>query len=122
MIWLLWMFSAQATQLSVEPALKVRNSVVVQCMDRGRPCEGKTVSVVLRPDLSDSQELAIGVTDSRGRVRWTPDRSGVAELRADNARLRVAIPWPRPPSESLLLMVLLLATCLGSAWYGLRKR
>jgi hypothetical protein len=36
------------------------------------PTGGETVTVVHRPGIVGEEEIAIGITDARGRVRWTP--------------------------------------------------
>src|SRR5690606_11937455 len=49
---------------------------------RERPVAGATVQVVYREGLGGERQRAVGITDSRGRVRWTPELSGVVEIRA----------------------------------------
>ena len=46
------------------------------------PQAGQTVRVIHRPGLAAEQEQAIGITDARGTVEWTPALPGVARVRA----------------------------------------
>ena len=56
-----------------------------------QPAPGETVRVVHRPGLTGEEDLAIGITDGRGRVRWTPTQGGIAVVRAGDERLPVEV-------------------------------
>ncbi|MBT3222146.1 MAG: hypothetical protein HN348_23985 [Proteobacteria bacterium] len=88
---------------------------------RGKPKVGATISVIHRPGLDGEQQLAIGITDSRGRVRWTPEQSGVASIKANDDEFPLRISWPHPPSQTALLLGLLFLTSIGTAVYGWRR-
>jgi len=88
--------------------------------DLGRPEPGATVQVVYRPGLDGERQRAIGITDSLGRVRWTPEVGGVAEVRAGQERRLVAVAWPSPPLGSVVLLVLIALSGLGFSGYGWR--
>ncbi len=87
-----------------------------------RPVPGATVQVVHRGGLGGERQRAIGITDSRGRVRWTPELPGVAEVRAGDARRPVAIAWSRRPVGTLAALALLVLAGLGFAGYGWTPR
>ena len=59
-------------------AVEGQPNVVVLTDINGRPRGGETVRVVHRPGLSGEREVAIGITDGLGRVRWTPDLAGLS--------------------------------------------
>ena len=121
MIFLLTMV-ALASPISVSAPPQPSAEIEVTYTDeRGKPAVGATISVVHRPGLDGEQQLAIGITDSRGRVRWTPDQSGVANIRANDDELAVQVAWPNPPSQTALLLALLFVTSLGTAAYGWRR-
>ena len=58
------------------PALIGAEVVIAVTDEQGDPAGGETVRVVHRPGLAGEREVAVGITDGRGRVRWTPDASG----------------------------------------------
>ena len=103
---------ARAT-IAVEPApVRGVESVVRVTDDKGRPEVGRTVRVVLRPGLDGEREEAVGITDGRGRVRWTPSSGGVARVQAEEEGLPVSVAWPEIPAETAILLGLV---ALGSA-------
>lgn len=89
--------------------------------DLMRPQAGVTVRVIHRPSLDNSRELAIGITDSRGRVYWTPDQSGVAQIAAGDHRLPITISWKQPPPTTVTLLALLLVGGLVALVWGLLR-
>lgn len=101
------------------PPVQGTATVVVLTDGDGRPRGGETVRVVHRPGLQGDREVAIGITDGLGRVRWTPDVAGVAEIRAGQEHLALQIGWPGIPLDSAVLLVLLGIAGLGAGGYGL---
>ena len=107
--------------LAAPPAVDVETTVTVQDA-AGTPSPGATVRVTYRPGLDGEREVAVGITDGLGRVRWTPDQGGVAELRAGPNRRRVEIERGGAPASSLTLVLLLLLASLGALAYGVLPR
>ncbi len=85
----------------------------------GRPRPGETVRVVHRPGLGGEQEIAIGITDGLGRVRWTPETPGVATLRAGDERVPIRVQPDGPPVNTLFLLILLALASLCAVGYAL---
>jgi hypothetical protein len=84
-----------------------KETVVVVQDEQGNPRGGQTIRVVHRPNLPGEQELAVGITDGRGRIRWTPRSAGVAWVRAPDDHLPVRVAGPLPVSVPLLTIALL---------------
>lgn len=106
--------------IQVEGRAVPGEEVVVRVLDadgRGRP--GETVRVVHRPGLQGQRELAIGITDSRGQVRWTPELWGVARIRAGDELQPVRIAPLEPPRGAIALVVALIVAGLLGSGYGL---
>ena len=119
MIWLLLaQISIGAIVTTAPPLLGTELVIEVQHND-GRPRPGETVRVVHRPGLGGEQELAIGITDGLGRVRWTPESPGVAVLRAGDETQSIRVTSDAPPVNTILLLVLLTLTSLGALVYAL---
>jgi hypothetical protein len=99
------------------PAMFGVEVVIAVTDERGDPAGGETVRVVHRPGLAGEREVAVGITDGRGRVRWTPDAAGVARVRAGDEILPVRVQGPVPPAVPVLIGLLaaggLLALGLG---------
>lgn len=87
-----------------------------------RPVGGATVRAVYRPGLPGQHEQAIGITDGRGRARWTPTEGGVAIVRANDDALDVRVTPARPPATTLALATILALGAAGSAAWGLSRR
>lgn len=120
---LLWSSSVPAASLDLasEPTVSIETTVtVVDAM--GTPTPGATVRATYRPGLDGEREVAIGITDGLGRVRWTPDEGGVATLRAGQHRQRVVIARQHVPATSLTLLLLLFVASAVAAAYGLIPR
>ncbi len=94
-------------------------SLVLVVDDEGRPLPGKTVRVIHRPELHGQEEQAVGITDGKGRIRWTPSRAGVTRMRADEMQIELAVAWTSPPPGALVLVLLLLLAGLAGLGYGL---
>jgi hypothetical protein len=88
-------------------------TVIVVTDELGDPGSGETVRVVHRPGLPGSRELAIGITDARGRVRWTPAEGGVARGPARGGVMDVRITRGALPEVTLTLAGLLGALGAG---------
>lgn len=104
-----------------EPPRVGVETVIHVADDAGRPRAGETVRVVHRPGLGDERELAVGITDARGRVRWTPQVDGVTTVRAGDERLSVRVVPVEPPLGTLTMLVVLCLAALGSLGYGLHR-
>lgn len=115
---LLWLATARA-EVRPETPPEVGVETVLAVLDaegQGRP--GQTVRVVHRPGLAGEKELAIGITDGRGRVRWTPEQPGVARLRAGDETLELAVRGGGAPAPTLVLLGVLLVGGVGSLLFG----
>ena len=119
---LFWLLGSAHGSILVEepPELGVSNWITVTSGDR--PVGGETVSVVHRPGIAGEQEIAVGITDARGRVRWTPARSGVTTIQAGPRRDTIHVTAVIPPPEAITLLGLIIMAGLGSLLYGLRLR
>ncbi|MEZ4236501.1 MAG: hypothetical protein R3F59_10150 [Myxococcota bacterium] len=124
---LLWLAQAALGAVTVEgepedgPPIVLRQGeeVVLAVTDaEGEARSGETVRVVHRPGLAGEAELAIGISDGRGRVRWTPELSGLARLRAGDEVRSLRIAPAAPPLGVEVTLGLLLVTSLGAFGYG----
>ncbi len=95
-----------AVRLEAPPDAGVETVVVVQD-DEGDARGGATVRVVMRPGLAGERELAVGITDGRGRIRWTPQEPGVVWMRAGDEIMRLHVAG-HPPGAALLSLGALL--------------
>lgn len=119
-----WLSCALASVALESPPVE-GTEVVIELRDaRGDADSGETVRVVHRPGLAGSHELAIGITDGRGRVRWTPAEGGLARLRAGDQVLDLRIEPRRRPdlTVSMLAAVALLGAGLLGFSVGYRPR
>ncbi len=103
------------------PPAAGRETVVV--VDReGEPAAGQTVRVVVRPGLAGSREIAVGITDGRGRVKWTPDGSGLTEVRAGEESVMVLVGGDGPPAATFGLLAVLAVAAAVLLVAGFRPR
>ena len=110
-------------KIQVEPSAQAGTESVLTVVDfAGRPSPGVTVYATQRPGLPNSEETALGITDSLGRVRWTPEQGGVVALRAGEIVSRVAVDWAAPPADTSTLLGLLILFGLGSILFGAGRR
>jgi hypothetical protein len=113
MIW----FAVAWASLTFEPEPAEGSPTVITVVDdRQRPRSGETVRVVHRPELAATVEQAIGITDARGQVKWTPSQPGVAIVRAGDeaSPVHVAAAASRPVIGLLLgLLALGAAAAVG---------
>ena len=86
--------------------------------DAGRAREGIGVRVVHRPGLRGETQLALGLTDSLGRVRWTPETGGTATLHAGRDTLDLRVVPAALPSTTLTWLILSWLTALGATGFG----
>lgn len=114
-----WAAAAQATVTFAGP-LQAGEEVLVEVTDSTKePLIGETVRVVHRPGLSGEREVAVGITDARGRVRWTPESPGVARLRAGDEWQAIRVAPASTPSGVPALLGVLGALGCGALAYGL---
>ena len=83
--------------------------------------DGRTVTVVFRPGLAGERELAIGITDGRGRVRWTPESGGHTVVHAGAETRDVVVRHAATPLRTLVPLLLLILASLGAMVLGLRS-
>ena len=120
--WLL-VWGLALAQVTVDPPPRVGEESVVEVLDEFERAEpGATVQVVHRPGLDGERQIAIGITDSRGRVRWTPEVAGVAVLRAGDRRTPVVVGWTGVPPTTASLLAMLMLAAVGLMGYGLLPR
>lgn len=113
--------ASAAVVLEPEPVESMESVLTLTDAD-GRPRSGETVRVLHRPGLAAEQEQAIGITDARGQVRWTPSRAGVAHVRAGDEVRPVHVTAARLRPDVPLLVALLLLGGLAAIGYGVRPR
>lgn len=117
-----WIASAHAgLSLEGDPALGAEATVTLTEDSEGAPVVGATVRAIYRPGLTDSSEVAVGITDARGQVAWVPDQPGTVSLVADDATLPMVVAWPSPPLGTVVMILLVLVLALGGVGYGLRS-
>ncbi|MEO0599986.1 MAG: hypothetical protein AAF211_01030 [Myxococcota bacterium] len=106
--------------ITLETSPVVGQEVVIAVTDAfGDPRSGETVRVHHGPGLAAERELAVGITDGRGRIRWTPSVAGVAELQVGAEPLRVRVAPQQVPVLTLLLIVLIGLAGTGATLAGL---
>lgn len=119
MIAALWLAALARAEVRLEAPAEVGQETVIALVDpEGRGRAGQTVRVVHRPGLAGEKELAIGITDGRGRVRWTPDQPGVARLRAGDETLPITVAGGATPAPTVLLLAALGLGGLGALLFG----
>jgi len=117
MIFLLSTLAMASVELESPPV--VGEPTVVKVLDDDdRPRSGETVRVVHRPGLAGEEEQAIGITDGRGRARWTPSTPGVAVIRAGDERQPAMVATSSPRVDTWLLIGLLAAAGLAAIGVG----
>ncbi len=109
-------------EIRFESPVVVGEPVVIVVERDGRVGRGETVRVVHRPGTIHERERAIGITDGRGRVGWTPEEGGVAEVRAADETRPVHVRWVTAPTSTVTALVLVGLSGLGLAIAGLRRR
>lgn len=108
--------------VQIEPAARQGAESVVTVLDwAGRPSAGVTVRAIHRPDLPRAEDAAIGITDSLGRVRWTPEKGGVTQIIAHDTEVDVAVAWAHPPETTLAWLVVLVASSVAMLVHAVRR-
>ena len=127
--WLLLMLSHAWAEprLVVAGTAQEGSPVEVQLVDAdNRPIVGATLRVMHRPGLPGEVELGLGITDSSGRVVWTPEVAGPATLstRLHQApvELHVAVSHVSWPLNALVPIGLIFLTGLALMGLGVRGR
>ena len=105
----------------IEPA-EVGHETWVTVTNQDVPAPGETVTVVHRPGIAGEHEIAIGITDAMGRVRWTPSSAGLSTVHADGHILRLHVHSLLPPPSAVTMLGLITMGGLASLIYGLRRR
>jgi hypothetical protein len=120
MILLLATLCQAAVLIEPEPVVGQESTITV-LDDLSRPISGATVRAVHRADLPGERDLAVGLTDARGRVYWTPSTPGLTRLRARDDEQPVIVTGPVPVAPAVLLAFAALLA-LGAAVVGLWPR
>lgn len=116
---LAWSIATAAATITPEaPPVLGEETVLAVLDDDGHPRAGETVRVIHRPGLTAEREFAIGITDGRGRVRWTPQMAGIARIRAGDEPLELRVGWSLAPTSIPLLLGLLGLGGLVALGYG----
>lgn len=119
LLWLSLCLARAASTIAFEPEpVAGAETVILVTDDLSRPEPGATVQVVHRPGLAGERQVAIGITDSRGRVLWTPELGGVARVRAGEASVDVVVARSALPAGTATLLGLLFAGGLAAVLYG----
>lgn len=104
MIWLLLSHLACA-EILIEAEPVAGKTIAIDVVDDlSRPVSGATVRAIRRPGLPGERDLAVGLTDARGRVYWTPKEPGTQVLRAREHERIVHVEAVSPPLTPLLLL------------------
>ena len=128
---MIWLVGAALAGLSFEtPPVAGQETVVVvvegtpggDMAEDSRPVAGATLRAIYRRGLAGEHEQAIGITDGRGRARWTPTDGGVATVRANNTELQLRITPAHTPSTTVALLAIIALGSSVSAAYGLSRR
>jgi hypothetical protein len=119
---LCWLTFDAYGSIVVEDEPRVGVSTWISVASDERAVAGETVSVVHRPGIAGEQEIAVGITDASGRVRWSPKRPGVTIIQAGPRRLTTQVSASFPPPEAITLLGLIIMAGLSSLLYGLRLR
>jgi hypothetical protein len=123
MIGLLLLPSLARADILVDPDPATETEVVVTVLDDlSRPISGATVRAIHRPGLPGERDLAVGLTDARGRVYWTPAEAGTTVLRTRGESQVVHVARPAPPPTPLVVLSALGVVGLGLAGWGLWPR
>lgn len=118
-----WLATCALAEVTLEASPVAGVEVVVDVTEAsGDPASGETVRVVHRPGLAGSRELAIGITDGRGRVRWTPAEGGVVRLRAGEQVLDLRVVPSRRPDLTVSVLAALGLLASGMLLFALGYR
>lgn len=110
-----WSLAVAFATITIDPPPQVEvESALVVLKDEERPAAGATVRAWLHPGLPEEREIAIGVTDARGRVLWTPEVAGRVRIEAADQELGLLVVHPQPPTGPLALLLLMIAAGVGA--------
>ncbi len=112
---LLLQLASAGLEIQPAPVIETETAVLVTRED-GSAIGGATVRGIVHPGNHDEHEVAIGVTDARGRVLWTPDTSGRVTIRAGDQERDVLVAWKSAPTGVAMMLALLFL--LGAASIG----
>ncbi|TVQ92766.1 MAG: hypothetical protein EA397_06310 [Deltaproteobacteria bacterium] len=111
---------ASASILIEEPATVGEEVEITVLDDLSRPIVGAPVRVAHRVGLTGERELALGLTDARGQVYWTPTQGGRTQVRARELSTTVRVHDKTPPAPTLVLLGLTALTGLVLGLLALR--
>lgn len=121
-MWLLLLALASA-ELRFEPApVDGAKTVLTVVDDAGRPRSGVGVRVVQRPGLPGERQTSLGLTDSLGRVEWTPEVAGSTIVRVGSDETPLIVRSATPPVTTLSWLGLLALAATATAAVGLTRR
>jgi len=112
------LFSQGHGAVTVEPTPRSGSESTITVLDEiSRPMAGETVRITYRPGLAGEQDIVAGITDSLGRVQWTPERGGVAIIDAAKEQHTVTAAWRIWPMDTLVhLLLCVLGALAALAW------
>jgi hypothetical protein len=119
---LFWLLANAHGSITLGDAPQVGVETRITVTSEEQPLAGETVSVIHRPGIAGETEIAVGITDATGRVRWTPARPGVTTIQAGQRRETLRVGASFPPPSAITLLGLILMAGLGSLLYGLKAR
>jgi hypothetical protein len=101
---------------------QIGGEFVVEVVDAdGRPAPGTAVRVIHRAGLWGESQVAVGLTDSLGRVRYVPEIAGETLIRAGEEEVRVHVAWPTAPAGPVSHVAAALALALTLVAWGVRR-
>jgi hypothetical protein len=103
--------AAFAVELSVDPVYPAKGKdALITVIHEGQPISGAEVRVTYRPNSEVLREAEVGVTDASGRLTWSPDDAGMAELAVEapegSATRSVSVRFPGPPIQGIVVLLL----------------
>ncbi|MEN0067658.1 MAG: hypothetical protein AAGA48_36345 [Myxococcota bacterium] len=120
---MIWLLATASASITLEAPPQVGDEVVITVTDPfGEPRSGETVRVFHGPELTTEREVAIGITDGRGRIRWTPSTPGVAELQVGEEPLRIRVAPAEAPLTVMFLVAVLMVAGFGATGVALLPR
>ncbi len=121
MMWLVLAALASA-DVRIEPAPTADvESVITLLDDAGRPRNGIGVRVVRREALPGETQTSLGLTDSLGRVRWTPVDGGRTLLQAGSDDESIRVAYAGVPAATATLLAAMTFAGLLALFLGLRR-
>ena len=117
-----WFVGIAHAEIAFEGRPRDGVETTITVLRDGEPGTGETVRVVARPGLAGSREIAVGITDGRGRVRWTPQGAGLVTVRAGDETLPVLVEAVAIPPSTGLLGAVLAATTVALLLAGFLPR